>query len=204
MPSSAWNVRGIVFTALFAAVFIVFSMIKLTLWGPVPFTLQNLAIMLAGGLLGARYGFASIMLVVGLTALGLPLLHGEGGWSLIAGRTGGFIWMFPVSALLIGWFSRKIRGHGLAAYILLVLVMEVFGSLLLYVSGVPWFAHVMGYTLAKSLSLAAYPFMLPDFLKALAAAGIVLSVRKYMPGFSVDRSARSAGAERNTYIAPGS
>src|SRR6476660_9360936 len=96
---TSWNVRGLVFSALFAALFILFSLITITpgLF-PVPFTLQSFALMLAGGLLGARYGFYSIFVVVALTALGLPLLHGQGGLSLILGKSGGFIWMFPVAA----------------------------------------------------------------------------------------------------------
>jgi biotin transport system substrate-specific component len=182
MQTSAWNIRGLVFSALFAALFIVFSMIKINLgFNPVPFTLQNFAIMLAGGLLGARYGFYSIFAVIALTALGLPLLHGEGGLALILGKTGGFIWMFPVAALVIGWMSDRIKGKGPVAYILLFLSMEIFGSLLLYVGGVPWLAHTAGISLSKSLTVAAYPFLLPDMLKAVVAAGIVLSLRQYVP-----------------------
>lgn len=176
-----WNVRGLVFTALFAALFVVFSHIRLTLgFSPVPFTLQSLAIMLIGGLLGPRHGFFAILLVVFLTALGLPLIN-EGGWSAVTGRTAGFIWLFPVSAFLIGWFSRRIRGKGVVAYAGLVVVMEVFGSLLLYAGGVPWFAHVTGLSLGESFALAGAPFLLTDLLKALLAAGIVLSLRGMMP-----------------------
>ncbi|MNI05837.1 Biotin transporter BioY [compost metagenome] len=183
MNLSVWNVRGLVFSALFAALFIVFSMIKITL-GPVPFTLQSFAIMIAGGLLGARYGFYSIFIVVVLTGIGLPLLHGEGGISLILGKTGGFIWMFSIAALGIGWLSQRIRGNGIIAFLLLFLVMEVFGSLLLYVTGIPWFAHVTGLSLSKSLSLAAYPFLITDMIKALVAAGIVLQLRRYIPALT--------------------
>lgn len=177
----SWNVGGLVFTALFAALFVVFSHIRLTLgFSPVPFTLQSLAIMLIGGLLGPRHGFFALLLVIILTALGLPLIN-EGGWSAVTGRTAGFIWLFPVSAFLIGLFARRIRGKGLAAYAGLVVVMEVFGSLLLYAGGVPWFAHVTDLSLAESFALAAAPFLLTDLLKALLAAGIVLSLRGVMP-----------------------
>lgn len=190
MQNSGWNVRGIVFTALFAAVFVVFSLIKLSLgFNSVPFTLQNLAIMLAGGLLGARYGFYSIGLVVVLTAIGLPLLHGEGGWSLIIGRTGGFIWMFAIAAFAIGWISQRTKGKGIVTYVILVITMYVFGALLLYAGGVPWFAHVTGYSLNKAWSLAGYPFLLPDFLKALVAAGVVMYLRKYVPVLNKPRKA---------------
>jgi biotin transport system substrate-specific component len=185
MASSAWNVRGMVFSALFAALFIVFSMVKISLgFSSVPFTLEGFAIMLAGGLLGARYGFYSIFVVIALTAIGLPLLHGEGGISLMIGKTGGFIWMFPIGALLIGWASEKIKGNGVRAFLLLFIAMEVFGSLILYVTGVPWFAYTTGFSFSKSMSFAAYPFLLPDMLKALVASIIVLKLRPYVPALT--------------------
>jgi biotin transport system substrate-specific component len=185
MLTANWNIRGLVFTALFAALFIVFSLVKISLgFNFVPFTLQSFALMLAGGLLGARYGFYSILVVVILTAIGLPLLHGEGGISLILGKTGGFIWMFSISALFIGFFAQRIRGKGITAYILLLFVMYVFGSLLLYVTGVPWLAHTANISLSKALTAACYPFLLPDLLKAIFASGIVLTIREYVPNLS--------------------
>jgi biotin transport system substrate-specific component len=191
MQTSSWNVRGLVFSALFAALFILFSLITITpgLF-PVPFTLQSFALMLAGGLLGARYGFYSIFVVVALTALGLPLLHGQGGLSLILGKSGGFIWMFPVSAFAIGWMSDRIKGKGPVSYILLFVTMELFGSLLLYVTGVPWLAHAAGFSISKAWMLGGYPFLLPDMVKALAAAGVVLSLRQFVPKLAHSRLAR--------------
>lgn len=181
MKNQANAMRGIVFTALFAALFVVFSAIRITLgFSPVPFTLQSLAIMLIGGLLGPRYGFMSLALVLALTALGLPLIR-EGGWSVLVGPTAGFIWLFPVSAFLIGWFSRRIRGRGILAYAALVAVMEGFGSLLLFAGGVPWYAHYAGLSLAESFLIAGAPFLPTDLLKAFLAAGIVLALRDVMP-----------------------
>ena len=182
MQTSNWNVRGLVFTALFAALFIVFSLVKISLgFSLVPFTLQSFAIMLAGGLLGARYGFYSILVVLVLTALGLPLLHGQGGISYILGSTGGFIWMFSISALLIGYFAQRISGKGIKAFILLVIVMYVFGSLLLYVTGVPWLAHIAKISMSKAMTVGCYPYLIPDLLKAVVASGIVLTIREYVP-----------------------
>ncbi|MEK3917559.1 biotin transporter BioY [Paenibacillus sp. FSL H7-0331] len=190
MNSSAWNVRGLVFSALFATLFIVFSMIKISLgFNPVPFTLESFAVMLAGGLLGARYGFYSIFTVFILTAIGLPLLHGQGGISLIIGKTGGFIWMFPVAAWAIGWVSSRIRGEGIMAFLLLFVTIEAFGSLLLYVGGAPWLAYTAGVSFSKAMTLAVYPFILPDLLKALVASFIVLKLRKYVPSFAAPKPA---------------
>ncbi|MEF3305040.1 biotin transporter BioY [Paenibacillus sp. GYB003] len=177
-----FSVQGIVFSALFGALMSVMSFAQIKLgFSPVPITLENLAVMLAGALLGAYYGFFSIFLVVFLLVLGLPLLHGQGGLGLVLGPTGGFIWMFPISAMLIGWLVGKIKGSGWASYVAVFLVIELFGSLLLYVSGVPWFAHKYGVSLGKALALSCFPYLPGDVVKALAATLIVMPIRRIFP-----------------------
>jgi biotin transport system substrate-specific component len=178
MKSNGLSIRGITYSALFAALFVVMSYATIPAGlSPVPITLQNFALMLTGALLGPIYGFFAIAAVVLLTLLGLPLLHGAGGLSLILGPTGGFIWMFPFSALLIGWLAVRIKSRGPAAFILLFVVMAVFGSGLLYVTGVPWLAHVAHVSFAKALVLGCYPYLIGDLIKAFAAALVVVSIR---------------------------
>lgn len=179
---SLLTVRGLVFSALFGALMSVMSLATIRIGvSPVPITLENMAVMLAGAMLGAFYGFFSIFMVVFLLALGLPLLHLNGGLGLLLGPTGGFIWMFPVSALLIGWFVGKIKGNGWASYVAVFLVIEVFGSLLLYVSGVPWFAHKYNVPLSNALVMSCFPYLPGDLVKAIAATLIVMPIRRVFP-----------------------
>jgi biotin transport system substrate-specific component len=182
------DIRSIVFTALFAALFIVMSTIKIPI--PitlVPISLQTLAVMLAGAFLGPRLGFLSIFIVVLLTALGLPLLHGEGGLALIKGVTGGFILMFPISAFLVGLFTSMLLKSGIltrnkvTGFIMLFVIFEVFGSFLAYVGGVPWLGHVLNKSFAEALVLACYPFLLGDTIKAVLAAIVVMTLHDYVP-----------------------
>ena len=57
---------------------------------PVPMTLQTLAVLLAGAVLGAWRGTAAVLLYLGLAALGLPVLsEGSGGLSPFTGATAG-------------------------------------------------------------------------------------------------------------------
>jgi biotin transport system substrate-specific component len=178
MKKPLLSVRGVTYSALFAALFVVLSYITVPVGlSPVPITLQNFAIMLAGGLLGARYGFFAIATVVVLTLFGLPLLHGAGGLSLILGPTGGFIWMFPFSALLIGAVSSQIKSRGVLSFVLMFVTMAVFGSGLLYVTGVPWLAHVAHVSLSKALVLGCYPYLIGDVIKAVVASLVVAAVR---------------------------
>jgi biotin transport system substrate-specific component len=176
------SIRGVIMSALFAAMLVIFSFISIHLgFTPVPITLQTLAVMLAGAFLGAGYGFFSILLVVVLTASGLPLLHGSGGLSVILGPTGGYIWMWPISALLIGWSLSRVRGSGVRAYILTFLAAEAFGSLLVYVTGVPWLAHVNHISLSKALVAGCYPYLPGDAVKAVVTALIAVPVRQAFP-----------------------
>ncbi|TDF92328.1 biotin transporter BioY [Paenibacillus piri] len=186
------NVRGMVFCALFAALLVVSSFLNLHLGTPVPITLQNLIVMLAGAILGPLYGFCSMALVVVLTALGIPLLHGNGGLPLILGPTGGFIWAYPFAALLIGFAAQRIKGKGPAAFILMFISLELFGSLLLYVTGVPWLAHVAGYSMQKALVAGCYPYLPGDAAKAVIAALIALPVRQVFPIARITGASKTA------------
>ncbi|MEW9700924.1 biotin transporter BioY [Paenibacillus sp. SI8] len=177
------TLRGIVFSALFAAILVLFSFVSIPLgFTPVPITLQTLAVMLAGGLLGARYGFLSMALVVVLTAIGFPLLHGTGGLSVILGPTGGFILIWPFAAGLIGLVMPRIRLQGAMGYVAAFVVLELFGSLFLYVAGVPWLMHkVPTLTFSKAMFNACYPFLPGDAVKAVVAALIIAPVRQVFP-----------------------
>lgn len=62
--------------------------------GPVPITIQSIAPMLAGGILGAKRGAASMMLFLLLVACSVPILSGgRGGRSFIRPDRRLFIWL---------------------------------------------------------------------------------------------------------------
>lgn len=171
------SIRRIVYVAMFAAMFVVMSAVTLPLgFTPVPITLQNLAVMLAGAFLGARGGFLSIGLVIALTALGLPLLHGQGGLSYILGGTGGFLIAFPLCAAAVGWCTEKLLHAGIHRknrVLMTVLVFLIFvgcGSLLSYLIGVPWLAAVYDMPLSRAIAAGFLPFIAGDLVKAAAGA----------------------------------
>ncbi len=178
-------IRGIVFTALFGALFIAGSYLKFKIgFSTVPITLQTLAVLLAGGMLGATYGFASIAIVVALTATGLPLMGEGSGLSKLTGATAGFIWMFPVVAFLVGWASDKlfVPGKRLPAPKVVALFLCICaGALLTYVAGVPWLAHYLHMKFSVALDKGMYPFLPGDLLKAVAATLIIAALRPVVP-----------------------
>ncbi|MDF2939354.1 MAG: BioY protein, partial [Paenibacillaceae bacterium] len=183
MPFSfSFSTKGLVFMTAFSALFVLFSYLNLHLgFSPVPISMENFVVMLAGAILGPVYGFGSIALVIALSVLGLPILDGRGGLALLTGPTGGFVWMFPVAAFLIGLVSRYVRGSRLWTTVTLIAAAELFGSLLLYVTGVPWLAHAANYSFAKAMAAGCYPYLPGDAVKAVLAGVVAASVRQVFP-----------------------
>jgi biotin transport system substrate-specific component len=196
--SSSNSLRRAVFIALFAALFVAFNSITIStgLSSLVPFTLQTMAVALIGAFIGGKDGFLSILLVNVLALIGLPLYRGQGGLAQVTGPTGGFIWMFPIAALIIGWLvtsilRSKASRHPVLAFALVLLVMETFGSLFVFVGGIPWMMHVTGFPLGKAMAVGCYPFLLTDLLKNTAAAAVTVALRSHLPVLRQQR--RGAG-----------
>src|SRR5215218_2077423 len=72
-------------------------------FSPVPFTLQVLAVILSGLLLGPRYGALAQVVYVLLGAVGVPVFaQFSGGLGVVLGPTGGYILSYPLAAAVAG------------------------------------------------------------------------------------------------------
>lgn len=172
------SIRAITFTALFSAIFVVLSTVSIPIGiSPIPITMQTFAILLAGIMLGPFYGFCSILLVMVLAAFGLPLFNGNGGLPLLLGPTGGFIWMFPFAAMAAGFAAKWIRGRGVVSFLLLFVALVV-SSALVYVTGVLWYAHLSGLSIAKAVAGAVIPYIPGDLVKAFGATAVLVAMRR--------------------------
>src|SRR5256886_11594352 len=100
-------IRRVVAVVLGAALVAVAAQVSIPLPGtPVPMTLQPMAVLLVGGLLGARFGALSMILYLAMGAAGLPvftpsplLLPGIG---RLFGQTGGYLLAYPIAAYAVG------------------------------------------------------------------------------------------------------
>ena len=99
--------RNLTFTALFAAVIAVCAQITVPMPSGVSFTLQTFAVALAGYLLGAKYGTLTVLVYLLLGAVGAPVFSAfHGGFHILLGKTGGYLWGFLPMAFLCGLAAR--------------------------------------------------------------------------------------------------
>ena len=135
---------------------------------PVPLTVQNMAVLLVGLLLGSRRGFAALALYLLEGAVGLPVFNptGPGGIAQLLGVTGGFLMVYPFVAFLAGFlFERGKKTFVRAA------VASLLAEVLLFAGGITWL-YVFTHSLAKAAYFGAYWFLAAEVIKVMFAAGI--------------------------------
>ena len=81
---------------------------------PVPMTMQTFAVLLIAMAYGWRLGAATIIAYLAEGALGLPVFAGGGGLAYMAGPTGGYLFGFVLSALIVGFAGGIDPEHALA------------------------------------------------------------------------------------------
>jgi len=103
--------------------------------GPVPYTMQNFAIILSGLLLG-RFGAVAQLIYLGMIAVGIPAGAGfRGGIGELFGYTAGYLWMFPVSAFIMGLIRETIYRKGSLKELFLLWLGSVLAVIPMYLVG---------------------------------------------------------------------
>ena len=143
---------------------------------PVPLTVQNLAVLLVGLLLGSRRGFAALALYLVEGSVGLPVFNptGPGGIAQLLGPTGGFLMVYPFVAFLAGYiFERRSKSF------LYALTAGFLAEVLLFAGGVTWL-YVFTHSLAKAAYLGLYWFLAAEVMKVMFAATIATRWQRHV------------------------
>ena len=182
--------RGLALSALFAVLLSVFSLISLPLpFSAVPVTLQVFMIYLIVNLLGSYYGTISCLLYLLLGAIGLPVFAGgSGGIAVLIGPLGGYLFAFPLSALLGGAISGKVSPTRRRDAMLVIIASAVSLSLI-YLIGPLWLWFSLGskITLSGAYATGALPFIPFDIAKGVFAVPIALYFRRVRNDLPVHR-----------------
>lgn len=176
--------------ASFAALNVVAALIPaINIPGPVPLTLQTLAVMLTGAILGARRGFLAILLYIALGLVGLPVFaNGASGFGVLLGPTGGYLLSFLFAATLCGFIVERFIGKRAATNVPLVFIAGITSSILL--------VHPMGIAglmINADLSLKAawlvdIAFWPGDIVKNVIMAFVATAVHRAFPDILIERT----------------
>ena len=166
--------------AISAALITICSWLSIQI-GPVPVTLQTLAILAVLLTMGGRRGTLAIVVYLALGLVGVPVFSGfKGGPAAFAGPTGGFLLGF-IAAALVYWLLEKLFFARLMTTKKRRFVFGIVGSvifeLVTYAFGVIWFMTVYAAQtgpvgLGTVLSWCVIPFIIPDLIK-IAAASVI-------------------------------
>jgi biotin transport system substrate-specific component len=142
-------------------------------FSPVPMTLQPLAVLVVGGLLGAGPGLGALVLSLILGILGLPVFAGGSSGALhLSGPTGGYLLAFPVAAAVTGALCGQTKEFS-KPRILRVLLGCALGMVIIHLGGVAQLA-LLGGDPALALRVGFVPFLTGDLLKVGMAAALIL------------------------------
>ena len=167
-----------VLVALFSTLTWIGAYLRVDFFPPVPFTLQNFMVVMAGILLGPRYGALSQAVYLLLGLAGIPVFTQGGGLGYVLRPGFGFILGFVCAAAVVGGLSKLfpkltvVNSFGLA----------LSGMIVIYLVAVPYL-YLLNHLVLKEpvafgqIVLAMLPFLLGDLLKALLIAVLIPPLR---------------------------
>lgn len=163
-------------TALFTALMIVGTIIRIPPIGPIPIVLTNLFVLLSGLFLGPLKGLSSVFVYLFLGAIGLPIFSGGGGIALFAGPTGGFLLGYLLGTFITGSIARMLP-KGFVSDLLALII----GAFVIYIPGISWLMLSLDIEFQAAFKTGFLPFLLPDLIKITVGCSVASVLRKRFP-----------------------
>ena len=171
------NVATMTRTALMAAVTAVAAQIAIPLpFSPIPFTLQVLAVILSGLLLGPRYGALAQAIYVLIGAVGVPVFaQFSGGVGVVLGPRGGYLLSYPLAAAIAGLAAHAAANATRSRALWASFLWGCAGLAVIYALGATWLAGVTQLPFAAALAQGVLPFVPFDLMKVALAALVAVA-----------------------------
>ena len=167
------SIKEITLIGMCAALMAIFSQISIPLpFTSVPVTLQIFGLVVLAVIVGAKIGTLSIIIFIFLGAIGLPVFANfSGGFGVIMGPTGGYIFGFVLIAFLIGFASSKQNN----AILFITSYIAVIADLIV---GTLYLKMVTGMDLNSALIAGFYPFIIKDLITVAVAVAVGLKIKE--------------------------
>jgi len=175
------TLTGKIFLAVSATAFVaICAHISVPLYfTPVPITLQTMAVILVGLVLGPALGASAMVLYLAEGVMGLPVFSPQypGGVAHLLGPTAGYLFSYPIAAAAAGFVLRSVRSDRFQfpAAVLAGLVASVF----IFAMGAAWIAYLPHSSASAAWHLGVVPFLPGELLKIAAAASGYTTIRKW-------------------------
>lgn len=168
------TIQNITLTAVFAAFLCIAAPFPIPI-GPIPVTLSLFVIFLCGAVLPPLYAVSATLVYIALGIIGLPVFSGfAGGIGKFIGPTGGFLWAYPLMALVIALSVKLFQKRSILSLSAGILI----ATLICYTTGTLWYSYLTGNPLEASLSVCVLPFIPADLIKGAAAVAVALALEK--------------------------
>ena len=162
--------------ALMAAFTAVAAQITIPL-EPIPFTLQVLAVVLTGLLLGPRYGALAMGIYLLVGAIGVPVFAGfRGGLGVVFGDTGGYLLAYPLAAALAGLAAGATAKAPRSRALIVGFLWGCAALAVIYALGATWLAILAGLSPGAALAAGVLPFVVFDLIKVGLATLVAVAV----------------------------
>lgn len=135
--------------------------------GPVPITLQTLAIPVLVLLLGRTLAVSAVVAYLAEGALGLPVFAGGTAATQFLGATAGYLWGFPVAAYFVGSLLDA-TPNTYAGRFLAILA----GTAVVFAFGATWLIVALHLSFVAATMVGIVPFLIGDVAKCAIAAAL--------------------------------
>ena len=188
------DAQSVGLVAVFTALLVAAAVVPGIPVGPlgVPITLQTLAVMLTGLVLGPGRATAAVLLYLLIGFVGLPVFsRGQSGLQVLAGPTAGYLVSFAVAALVLGLASRSVLQRARRAWWAPLFFVATLLTTLLVIHPLGIAGLMLNAKLSFSAALAVdLPFLPGDVLKGLVAAVAAAAVHRAFPDVLLRRVTR--------------
>ena len=162
------KIKDITMMAIFLAILIVASKISFNI-GPIPVTLQTLALALIGFILGPYKGIIVILTYLVMGIIGIPVFSQGGGFDYIFKPSFGYIIGF-IPMIFLSGIGRNFQNKSMKY------LFGMLGLIIDYIIGVTYMYFIMKYYLNINkdilglINAGVVPFILKDTLSMILAA----------------------------------
>lgn len=179
---STFSTKELVLGGMFAAVLAVISQLSIPMPTGVPITIQVFGVALTGAVLGWRLGLFATFTYILLGAVGLPIFSNfRGGFQVLIGVTGGYIWAWPFLTALSG---IQIKAKSRTVSTLLALLFSLLGlAVVEIIGGLQWAMLAGDQSVSAVFAYSIIAFIPKDIVITILAVLIGIPMRNTLRRF---------------------